>query len=125
MAVASGWAGQVLARPHFLRPNMHVRTLNTRAYLKSYVYYELVSQALSENNIALGFSVILIHLMAILYCDKAHGRAVCGTCVQLCLYWMCTFWSHHLEIACYSPADMDYHTTCLTVQELFQLKLTS
>ena len=30
MAVASGWAGRVLARPLFRRLNVHVRTLNTR-----------------------------------------------------------------------------------------------
>ena len=30
MAVASGWAGRVLAQPLFRRLNVHVRTLNTR-----------------------------------------------------------------------------------------------
>ena len=29
MAVASGRAGRVLARPHFRRLNVHMRTLNT------------------------------------------------------------------------------------------------
>ena len=36
MAIASGWAGRVLARPLLCRLNVHVCTLNTRVYESSH-----------------------------------------------------------------------------------------
>ena len=38
MAIASGQAGRVLARPLFCRLNMYVRTLNTREVVRSKSY---------------------------------------------------------------------------------------
>ena len=85
MAVASGRAGRVLARPLFRRLNVHVRTLNASEVIRirtSKVGKRLpiIVQISQKGNVALGYVAILVYSMAISYCDKA--RAARGRCAR-------------------------------------------
>ena len=76
MAIASGRAGRVLARPPLCGLNVHVRTLNTREVVRTRTSFHR-----QRGNVALGFSVISI---AIPYSDEP--RAAHGRCAQLSSY---------------------------------------
>ena len=59
MAIASGWAGRVLAQPLFHRPNLHMRTLNC------VISYKLCHpQKATQGNTSSGFTAISVHSVA-------------------------------------------------------------
>ena len=81
MAVASGRAGRVLARP-----NVHVRTLNTRDVLRVRTSKVKPSRLVNwlPNIVQISLTRRCVRIMAIPYCDEAS--AACGTCTQLSSY---------------------------------------
>ena len=104
MAVASGWAGHVLARPLFADyVNAHIRTLKTAcevlcirtsklSHLKNFHRGNFTGKKVA--NVELGFSAISVYLMAFLTVTKRYVLQQSLCCLQ------------HMQLNSYSESEI-------------------